>query len=386
MIKHILTLIWNQKHNYIGIFIEQTFIFIILMFCFINVSEDVKQYLAPGTLTTDNTYSIGLGESVDESEGQVFQSITSFIQKMKEKDCVVSIANTIDILPYQNGGHFQQKDTLKIDNQNIISYIKYSNAAGYTVFKPDLKEGTWLRDEKQEDGTYSAVISVQLADKANWQSSLGKQIQYKGRTFTIVGVIAGFKYLPLDSPFPTLILPLKAYDITGGEITVRIKPGEEDTFLREAYIEFKKASPDNLSTPLIEKVDQWKMSHLVDTILSFSLQIIPSTFLLIFAFIGTFGIFWMYSKKRKREFALRLAIGSTRHRLSVFVLFEGIILTTAAIIPGLIIFCLAYEFAIINLIAVGITLAIMFLFSAFSAWYPAHLVSRINPAETLHYE
>ena len=58
MIKHILTLIWNQKYHYVGIFIEQALIFIILMFCFINVSNDVKQYTSPGILTTDNTYTI----------------------------------------------------------------------------------------------------------------------------------------------------------------------------------------------------------------------------------------------------------------------------------------------------------------------------------------
>ena len=94
----------------------------------------------------------------------------------------------------------------------------------------------------------------------------------------------------------------------------------------------------------------------------------------------------MYSKKRKKEFALRLAIGSTPYGLARFVLFEGLTLTLVALLPGLIVFCLAYEFSPINLIAVGLTLAIMFLFSAFSAWYPAFLVSRINPAETLHYE
>lgn len=387
MIKHILTLIWNQKMNYIGIFIEQALIFTILMFCFINVSDDVKRYLTPGILTTDNTYTIGLGESVNVIDNEnILKTFYSFLNKMKEKECVESIAATVDILPYQNNGQFQNKDTLNIDNQKIISFIKISDAAGYNVFKPNLVEGNWLHDEQLADGTYPAVVSKQLVDRVNWLSSLGKQIRYDGRTFTIVGVISGIKYLPLDSPFPAIILPLRAYNYAGSEFTIRIKPGEDDAFLREAYIEFRKAFPEKQSTPLIEKVDQWKMSHLVDTILGFSLQIIPSTFLLIFSFIGTFGIFWMYSQKRKREFALRLALGSTPHSLSRFVLCEGLFLTLAAIIPGLIIFCLTYEFLPVNLIVLGITLAIMFLFSAFSSWYPAHLVSRINPAETLHYE
>lgn len=387
MIKHILTLIWNQKYHYFGIFIEQALIFIILMFCFINVSNDVKQYTSPGILTTDNTYTIRFGEIISQSdEDQIFRGFSSFIRKMKEKDCVESISITNDILPYQNSGQFQQKDTLTIDDKKIISFIKLSNAAGYTVFKPNLEEGTWLQDEKLADGTYPTVISKQLADKANWPSPLGKRIQYDGFTFTVVGVISGIKYLPLDSPFPAIILSIQAYGNSGGEFTFRIKPGEDETFLREAYIEFKKTFPDNQATPLIGKVDQWKMSHLVNTILSFSLQIVPSSFLLIFSFIGTFGIFWMYSKKRKKEFALRLAIGSTPYGLARFVLFEGLTLTLVALLPGLIVFCLAYEFSPINLIAVGLTLAIMFLFSAFSAWYPAFLVSRINPAETLHYE
>ena len=47
-----------------------------------------------------------------------------------------------------------------------------------------------------------------------------------------------------------------------------------------------------------------------DVVSNVAMRAIPTAFLLLFAFIGTFGLFWLNSKKRKVEFAFAFGGGS----------------------------------------------------------------------------
>ena len=134
------------------------------------------------------------------------------------------------------------------------------------------------------------------------------------------------------------------------------------------------------------RLDMARKDGLIEEITDIILQAIPTLFLLIFAFIGTFGVFWLNSKKRIKEFALRIAVGSTPKSLIGLVIMESIIISTIAMIPGLVLAMSIYEFTMVHYIAIGITIIFMFVFSIVSAWYPAYIVSKINPARAFNHE
>ena len=133
-------------------------------------------------------------------------------------------------------------------------------------------------------------------------------------------------------------------------------------------------------------LEREKQNDMLGEILGLAVLVIPTIFLLIFAFIGTFGIFWLSSQKRIKEFALRIAIGSTPTKLIGLVIKESIVITSISIVPGLLLSFFIYEFTIVHIIAIGITVILMLLFSIFSAWYPAYTVSKIKPAKAIKYE
>lgn len=60
MIRHIFTLMLNQKRMYGGMLLEQVFVFIVLLFCFTTVGKNMSQYYSPGMLDTDNTLKLAL--------------------------------------------------------------------------------------------------------------------------------------------------------------------------------------------------------------------------------------------------------------------------------------------------------------------------------------
>mgnify|MGYP006915873737 FL=1 len=79
-------------------------------------------------------------------------------------------------------------------------------------------------------------------------------------------------------------------------------------------------------------------------------------------------------------------MGSTCGGLFRFVVLEGVLLTLMALFPGIVLFCWVYPFSAVNLLALGMAVGVMMLFSVFSAWWPAYQVTKINPVEAMREE
>ena len=170
------------------------------------------------------------------------------------------------------------------------------------------------------------------------------------------------------------------------ECVAKVKKGHEADFYNACDKEFKRAGLNNDVELFVFPMEEWKAFSMVGTMLSVAAQAVPAFFLFIFAFIGTFGLFWLQSKKRLKEYALQLALGATRRDLMKMVLGESLLISVMASIPSVLLAFFIYDFTVENITAVVTTILLMCLFSLFSAWYPAYRISRVNPAEVLHYE
>ena len=102
--------------------------------------------------------------------------------------------------------------------------------------------------------------------------------------------------------------------------------------------------------------------------------------------IGMLGLFLLYSFRRKKEFALRIVVGSTPGGLKRFVIIEALLLTVLSWTPGIILFFLIYPINSINLLALIAACIVMVVFSVFSAWWPAYRISRVNPVDAMREE
>jgi ABC-type antimicrobial peptide transport system permease subunit len=167
---------------------------------------------------------------------------------------------------------------------------------------------------------------------------------------------------------------------------VRVKDKEGGYFAGAFFKEFNRFLTPDVASPRFVTLDNMKEISTFGNKLTLVLFIIATLFLTIFAFIGIFGVFWLHSKKAFREYALRIALGATKKRLMLLVISESLFVTGFAMLPGLLLSLLIYDYASEQGIAVGVTVFTMLLFSVISAWYPAWKVSKVNPAEALQYE
>ncbi len=386
MIRHILTLFWNQKRKYGGMFFEQTVVFIILIFCFVNVGETLSSYYTSGLLDTRNTLIFGtvaIQNNQNISREDREKMMDRLCDHLRENASVVAVSKNAFFAPYVRLEYMNPMDSVEFGEKTLKVYVKGADKNTIEVFGLKMEEGTWLSDQRFDDGTYPAVVTRQLADEFGWQEVIGRQISYDGKRYTIVGVIPGLKQEPWTVSQPTVILPCDALGIPWIEYTVKVKENkikEFDAILNREFNRFFGGTGIELSATSLEGA---KSASMMSNIIDVGAILIPTIFLLIFAFIGTFGLFWLYSLKRRKEFALRLVLGSTKRGLYWFVIGESLLLSLSALLPGMILFCMVYTFNMVNMLAFGAACSVMILFAVFSAWFPAYKVAGVNPVEAM---
>ena len=312
--------------------------------------------------------------------------ITSLVvERLRSNSAIESVTMGSGLAPYMRDGDNYNGDTVRINDKKIMAAIKIVDKYALDVFDIRLEEGEWFTGEtKLADGSRPVVVSRQLVDAVGWVDAVGKKFVYRNRELTVIGIVAGVKHAVFEPSSEAILFPYEHLTLT--ECVAKVKKGHEADFYNACDKEFKRVGVNNDIELFVSPMEEWKAFSMVGTMLSVAAQAVPAFFLFIFAFIGTFGLFWLQSKKRLKEYALQLALGATRRDLMKMVLGESLLISVMASIPSVLLAFFIYDFTVENIAAVVTTILLMCLFSLFSAWYPAYRISRVNPAEVLHYE
>lgn len=385
MIGHVFKIVRNSWKSFCGIFIEQMVVCVVLMLVVVSVCVTLSKMYAPGLLDTDNTVCFGFvleDESCDKEE--IGKCIDLVADNLKKLDYMVGITRSVAMTPYV-GNYARYDDSVRVEGKMYRVNYKGADEEAYKVFCPEIVQGEWLSDNKLEDGSFTCVVTQQLVDELKWTQTLGRKLFVKGNNFTVVGVISGIKHKVLLPAEPAVIVPccVIKYDDVFRELCARVEPGKEKEFIMAYYKEFQRLIPNKEVQPFAIDMEFAKRGTCNVTFVNIMLQSVPTIFLFVFAFIGTFGLFMQYSEKRAREYALRLAVGATPHRLLVFVMLESVVITLLACLPGIVLSMFIYEYSLPEWMGVGLTVFVMLVFSVLSTWYPAYQVTKVNPAVTL---
>lgn len=354
----------------------------------------LEKYLAPGLLNTNNQYVIGIDPSQkasQETKSKINKSLLTLIDELKKTPYVEDISMSSNLIPYLRPEDYYRKDTVLISGKKIQSHLKWADKAALTAYNMHLEEGSWFTGDDQilEDGSCPVVISQQLLDSIDYQITIGRKFMFQNNECTIIGVVSGVKEKDFMTSFPIVIFPIsgnQSFSNETKECVAIVKKENQKDFYETCLKEFNKMDFNNEAELSIMDIKLFQSSTSFGEKLQIAVQCLPVIFLFFFAFIGTFALFWIRSRKKAKEYALMIALGSTPGQMKRYVIQESIAITLLASVPSLIIAAFIYDFTVVHVIAISVTILIMLLFAMFSAWYPAYKVSRINPAEVLHYE
>ena len=387
--------LWNRRKAIWELLVEQVFIGLVLMLCLSSLLDAVRQYRQPGMLDTGNTYLVMFTANLEDAlkdhnlYGNALIATQTALRHLETHPSVADYCVSCNLTPYLRSSDFYVTDTVRVDDQKIRFFPKFVLPKALNIFGLRLEEGCWFTGERYlEDGSAPVVVTRQLADAAGWTDAVNRQFVYKGQTYTVIGVVGGVKQHVFEEALASIFFLFPERNIPNGntEYVVKVKKGHDVDFYAAIHKEFQQSSVRDKAQLVLYSLDEMKEMSMFNTMLSVVAQAVPVLFLFFFAFIGTFGIFWLQSEKRLKEYALRLALGATRKQLLGMVIGESLAVSALASLPAVLLSFFIFDLTWVNVCAVVATVVLMALFSVFSACYPAYKVSKVNPAEALHYE
>ncbi len=388
MIRQILILLWNRRRQMVWVYLEQMLVFIIMLFCFSTISDVLSRYFAPGKVVFNDVAVIGyqpmnnVPQNSDDRKAYS-QQFKTLVQVIEQSPGVAYISH--GTVPFNSP--FSYTDSILFTQEKYHTSYDYCDENYFKMFGLRLLSGQWLSNREPEDGIPTAVVTQKLAERiGGGKDVLGKTVHICNRDFRIVGILEAFKRRDTREPDATIFLPAYLSDSGDNEVLIQCKKGMFSDVSSEYLKLFHQHYSSDEVIPLCAELESLRGLFKFTDFLEAYMVTIPTAFLIIFAFLGSFGLIWMQSKKRFDEFGLRLALGSTPVQLKRYVILDSLMLTTFAMIPGLIVFANLYAFAPKGwewITAVGVAILLMWVFSAFSAWYPARQAAKVQPVEAL---
>lgn len=245
------------------------------------------------------------------------------------------------------------------------------------------------------DGAERVVIVSESLARQLWpgESAVGRRIYWggtTGRTRTVIGVAGDIRDVRLEAdPPPILFVPHAQVPLPAMTIVVRtaLDPAAIAPALRQTIRELDAALP----APSIHAVSESRADAAAGT--RFNLWLIGAFALtaLVLAATGVYAMLAFTVWERRREIAVRLALGATRPRIAGLVLRTGLGLAAAGVLAGTaaalgatrVLSSLLYGVEPTDPLTFAGAAAGLLAIAALACWIPARHASRLDPSVVL---
>lgn len=426
MIKHILTILWNQRRQNGWMFVELLLVFLALWMISDSFVSHIYTYNRPLGYNVENCWRLSFGnypktapEYVSDTALQISdgEALIQILDRMNRMPEVEATCAAFYSSPYSFGNSWTSVMPLSSDSTHIKgnNYHRYVVSAGYfKVFRVKDKSGVLLYDRVDKalknTGEELRLVTPEMeSDFFGSASAVGKYITSPGsvKKYKIFAVVNSIRPNDFEKPEAAVLELMSEKDVeeytsyyapNEMEITVRMKKqmtqGEMNAFLAA---QGEQLSVCNL---YVNGASFWKDQR--DNILAGNFQemavfLLIAIFTLLNVFFGITGTFWLRVEQKRSETGLRMALGSTRRNIGWLFTAEGWLLLCITLPLVLIIlfnFCymelpdtkqmdMSWWRFFIDLIFAFSLMAIM---TVVGTWIPARKAMKLQPAEALHYE
>jgi predicted permease len=262
----------------------------------------------------------------------------------------------------------------------------------------EMVEGRGFTEQDRKGSPGVVIINQAMARRLFGQeNALGRQLTLKtggGDSLEIIGITRDIKYHDLtETPLPHFDLPAlqHGYDsYTNFVVRTRGKSLDLIPEIRSELLTLDQSLPVKQIAPMSAQIDK----ALAATRLASTLVAIFGLVALLLASIGLYGVMsWMVGR-RTREIGIRMALGAQRFNVLSLILWQGVLLTAAGLVIGLIVAFAStrliatqlYEVKVndsFTFVAVAVLLAVV---SLLACYLPARRAAKVDPLVALRYE
>ena len=419
MIKHLLTLIWNQRNGNVWIFLELLLVTAMLWVMADSLLVDTYTYRQPIGVDTQHTYLLSYGLTDDATElgieqnTQATQDLLQLLRNLRQCPEVEAVSLSNIAVPYTYSRGWS--GLMPVEDTASASYayrVRYVDLEYFRVFKVKDKEGRPLYDQVLKNP--GEIVLSETLDEIFFPEGSGRtqrEVKWGPKStesMKVSAVSAPLKEMDFDTYQPTyyyvwrteqdFVDEEKGGDIRFHNCLFRMKKDysqqEMEAFLQQ---ESERLQVGNVYVSSVKPISEYRADMLKPRLDNQKKKIAMVGFMLVNIFFGIVGTFWLRTQSRRAEIGLRAALGASKRQLRRELFLEGLFLL-ALTLPFLLIFWVnmlyldmpdTYRLAYTwwrFLITLSVSYLLMGGMIYLGIRIPANKITRMNPAETLHYE
>lgn len=419
MIKHLLTLIWNQRNGNVWIFLELLLVTAMLWVMADSLLVDTYTYRQPIGVDTQHTYLLSYGLTDDATElgieqnTQATQDLLQLLRNLRQCPEVEAVSLSNIAVPYTYSRGWS--GLMPVEDTASTSYayrVRYVDLEYFRVFKVKDKEGRPLYDQVLKNP--GEIVLSETLDEIFFPEGSGRtqrEVKWGPKStesMKVSAVSAPLKEMDFDTYQPTyyyvwrteqdFLNEVAENDIRLYNCLFRMKKDysqqEMEAFLQQ---ESERLQVGNVYVSSVKPISEYRADMLKPRLDNQKKKIAMVGFMLVNIFFGIVGTFWLRTQSRRAEIGLRAALGASKRQLRRELFLEGLFLL-ALTLPFLLIFWVnmlyldmpdTYRLAYTwwrFLITLSVSYLLMGGMIYLGIRIPANKITRMNPAETLHYE
>lgn len=419
MIRHLITLIWNQRKQNSWIFAELA---LVLLAVFMITDAGYSKYTLyhqPLGYDISHCWRLHLEEKEPGNEGYMgedergakcWEHITELTQRLMNTGEVEAVGCSFYSCPYSQGNSWTNIEPAGADSINGYSesiHRQLGDAGFFEVFGIRDVNGTRIRD-LENPGKDEIIITEKVAEKFFGNKEPRGRLVSSGELdeVPVLAVAPTIREDDFQVATPTFYIKtspstmaelFEVYRPSSLEYSVRMKGDKTQAEMEQWLASLgDRLTSGNVYVNAVTGFEEMRSNQIEGTMTDWQMMQLIIVFLLLNVFFGVTGTFWMRTQARRSETGLRMAIGASKGRIISWLNIEGLFILLLACIP---IAVIIFNFSYIDLLdtsvpyTVGrwlteifISLGILSLMIVLGIAVPARWIMKEQPAEALHYE
>lgn len=419
MIRHLITLIWNQRKQNGWIFAELA---LVLLAVFMITDAGYSKYTLyhqPLGYDISHCWRLHLEEKEpgnegytgeDERGGKCWEHIAELTQRLMNTGEVEAVGCSFYSCPYSQGNSWTNIEPAGADSINGYSesiHRQLGDAGFFEVFGIRDVNGTRIRD-LENPGKDEIIITEKVAEKFFGQKEPRGRLVSSGELDEVPVLAVAPTIREDDFQVATPTFYIKASPSTMAELFEVYRPSSLEYSVRmkgdktQAEMEQWLASlgdrltSGNVYVNAVTGFEEMRSNQIEGTVTDWQMMQLIVAFLLLNVFFGVTGTFWMRTQARRSETGLRMAIGASKGRIISWLNVEGLFILLLACVP---IAVIIFNFKYMDLLntsvpytagrwitEIAISLGVLSIMIVLGIAVPARWIMKEQPAEALHYE
>jgi predicted permease len=276
--------------------------------------------------------------------------------------------------------------------------VQVANTDYFRILGIPLVKGEMFADQGHDSPTVVIINRALARQHLDEDYAVGEKIRLGGPLapwLTIVGIVEDFKNVGLAAETePEAYRPYQQFPLLGS-IYVLVRSSTSDPLMLVPAIRREVATLDS-EQPLaeIQTLDQRLTASVAQQRFVMSMLVCFAVLALLLAVVGIYGIMSYVSQQRKREIAIRMALGAQQKQVVWMMVREGLLLGLFGAALGIagaraashILSSMFYGVAPSDPYTFVIVLVALVFTTVFACYLTARRVARVEPLEVLRYE